>query len=85
MSRADKTSLLQCRVCSRETDGIETAYCADHTRTLDSLRRAFRAWSIGYGKLTVPDFLEKIEKLPETGAWAKEMARFLLNNPSRWD
>jgi hypothetical protein len=48
------------------------------------LKQAFIVWEQGYGGLIVPDFLKRIEKLPGIGGKARELARFLIENPSRW-
>jgi hypothetical protein len=48
------------------------------------MNQALNVWTIAYGSLSVPDFLQRVQKLPGTGLKAKEIARFLAENPSRW-
>jgi len=75
---------MTCPLCHEEIDAARAGYCASHQRAFENIKRAFSAWTVAYGSPRVPDFLELVQKLPQTGLKAKEIARFLLENPSRW-
>jgi len=76
---------LTCLVCHEETGAMETDYCSVHLRALKNLKQAFDAWTVGYGSYSVPDFLQRIQKLPSSGQRVRQVAQFLLENPSRWN
>jgi len=75
---------MNCPVCSRETELVGADYCLAHNRALENLRRAFEKWTAAYEGLTLPDFLQRVQKSPGMGPKAKEIARFLSENSSRW-
>jgi len=75
---------MTCPLCHEEIDAAGASYCATHQRAFENIKRAFSTWTVAYGSPRVPDFLEQVQKLPQTGLKAKEIARFLLENPSRW-
>ena len=87
-TKPDPTQLrapaVKCLVCTEQIDQAQAGYCSGHAQARENLKQTFIAWEQGYGGLTVPDFLERIEKLPGTGGKARELARFLIENPSRW-
>jgi hypothetical protein len=74
----------RCLICHEETEQARPGYCPAHARAYENLKQAFTAWEAGYGTLTVSDFLKRVEKLPGTGGKAREIARSLIENPSRW-
>jgi hypothetical protein len=75
---------MNCPVCNQETELVGADYCPAHNRALENLRRAFEKWTTAYGNLTLPDFLQRVQKAPGMGPKAKEITRFLSENPSRW-
>ena len=80
----DRALSMTCPLCHEEIDTAGAAYCASHQRAFENVKRAFSTWTVAYGSPRVPDFLEQVQKLPQTGLKAKEICRFLLENPSRW-
>ena len=75
---------MTCPICNEETELVGVDYCLAHHRALENVRQAFERWTIAYGSLTVSDFLRRVEKAPGIGPKAKEIARFLFENPSGW-
>jgi hypothetical protein len=79
----ETSSKLACPVCTESVEPSD-AYCSMHARALENLKDAYKVWSIGYGDISRSDFLKRLARLRETGEGAKDVARFLLENPSRW-
>jgi hypothetical protein len=75
---------MKCLVCKEETQKPQDRYCSEHGRAYEDLHQAFTKWATGYGTLTIPEFLERIGKRPETGEKTREIIQFLRENPSRW-
>lgn len=75
--------LLGCLVCQAEVEA-SSRFCPIHTRAFLSLRTAFAKWTLGYGNLGKDEFLRRIVRLSETGGKTKEIARFLIEDLSRW-
>ncbi len=76
---------MNCLVCREETETSQVSYCRAHKRALENIKQAFTAWTTAYDSLTVPDFLDRLQKLPGSGRKVREIARFLLENPSGWN
>ena len=75
---------MTCPVCNSESELAGPGYCPAHQRAFENIRQAVEKWTLAYGNLTLPDFLQRVEKAPGLGPKAKEIARFLFENPSRW-
>jgi hypothetical protein len=75
---------MSCLICHEEPGPVGAIYCLAHQRAFENIKQAFMAWTIAYGSLSVPDFLQRLQKLFGTGQKAKEIAHFLSENPSRW-
>jgi hypothetical protein len=61
-----------CRACGRTA---QDRYCAYHDRALQSLRIHYDIWVRAYGEISWEKFLEKLEKMPETGIWIKDVIK----------
>jgi hypothetical protein len=61
-----------------------TDLCLNHSKAYRKVKDAYSVWSAAYGNLTVEDFLKHLVALPETGARAREISKFLIHNPERW-
>ena len=72
-----------CLVCQAKVE-VSSEFCQIHTRGFLNLKNAFTKWTDGYGSLGKDDFLRRILKLSETGEKTKEVARFLIEDLSRW-
>jgi hypothetical protein len=75
---------MTCPVCNEEVEFSDSEYCLAHQRALENVRQAFEKWIVAYGNLTLPDFLQRVQKAPGMGPKVKEVARFVFENPSRW-
>jgi hypothetical protein len=75
---------MTCPVCNEETELKGAEYCLAHQRALENLMQAFEKWDVAYGNLTLPEYLQRVQKVPRIGPKAKEIAQFLFENPSRW-
>ncbi len=75
---------MTCLICNEEIEPVGADYCVAHQRALENIKQAFEKWTVAYGNLTLPDFLQQLQKARGTGLKAKEIARFLSSNPSRW-
>ena len=76
---------MNCPVCNQEIELPGAEYCLAHQRALENVQQAFEKWTVAYGNLALPDFLQRVQKAPGIGPKAKDVARFLLQNPSRWN
>jgi hypothetical protein len=76
---------MTCPVCNQETELPGAEYCLAHQRALENVQQAFEKWAVAYGSLALPDFCQRVQKAPGMGPKAKDVARFLLQNPSRWN
>ena len=56
-----------------------------HAKALANVRDAYGAWLEAYGKLTLREYLGRVSKLSETGEKIRELAKFLVQHPERWD
>jgi hypothetical protein len=75
---------MTCIVCNQETEPVGDDYCLAHRGAFENVRQAYEKWDVAYGKLTLPDFLTRVQKAPGIGAKAKEIAHFPSKNASRW-
>ena len=76
---------MTCPVCNQGTELPGAEYCLAHQRALENVQQAFEKWTVAYGNLALPDFFQRVQKAPGIGPKAKDVARFLLQNPSRWN
>jgi hypothetical protein len=67
---------VNCRLCRRETD---SEFCAYHSRARSEVAGAYKSWSEAYGELTWREYLNRVIKNPETGQWAVEVAKLMLD------
>ena len=75
---------MNCVLCTDKTNAIAVDLCSLHARSLENLKIAHKEWDSAYGGLSLDEFLKRIAGLPGTGKAAKEVARYLRENPSRW-
>ena len=74
-----------CEVCNKTIENSEGDYCRAHARAHATIQGTYPRWLEAYRKLPFEEYLERVSKLAETGARVKEMAKFLLQHPERWD
>ncbi len=77
--------MLNCAVCLTNVEGEQDDYCPVHARAFRNIRESFADWLTAYGRLTFAEFLARMRNLTETGEHVRELARFLVRNPERWE
>ena len=68
---------MKCKVCNRETDKVD--FCVFHFKAYQSVISSFDVWKKALG-LSWEEYLCEIEKNSLTGEWAKEVAKYLIDN-----
>jgi len=68
---------MKCKVCNRETDKVD--FCVFHFKAYQSVISSFDVWKKALG-LSWEEYLSVIEKNSLTGEWAKEVAKYLIDN-----
>jgi hypothetical protein len=68
---------LKCKVCNRETEKVD--FCAFHFEAYQSVTNGYDVWKKAVG-LSWEEYLSVIEKNSLTGEWAKEVAKYLIDN-----
>ena len=76
--RAAGGKTLKCKVCNRETDA-EVDFCVFHSKAYQSVANSYDVWKKALG-LSWEEYLSVIEKNSLTGEWAKEVAKYLIDN-----
>jgi len=64
-------------VCNRETDKVD--FCVFHFKAYQSVTNSYDVWKKALG-LSWEEYLSVIEKNSLTGEWAKEVAKYLIDN-----
>jgi len=67
---------MKCLVCNRESP---EKYCNFHKRAYNNIIQNFEVWQRATG-LTWKEYLKAVVENSYTGAWAKELAGYLLKN-----
>jgi len=68
---------LKCKVCNRETDKVD--FCIFHFKAYQSVANSYDVWKKALG-LSWEEYLSEIQKNSLTGEWAKEVAKYLIDN-----
>ena len=64
-------------MCNRETDG--TTFCLLHLKAYKNVTQNYEAWKKAIG-LSWIEYLNEIRKNSLTGEWAKEVAKYLIDD-----
>lgn len=64
-----------CRLCPRVAVDESTLLCKYHELSLENVKKAYPSWSRAYGNISWGEYLKMMIDVPETGEWAKEVAR----------
>ena len=75
--RAAGGRILKCKVCDRETNKVD--FCVFHFKAYQSVANSYDVWKKALG-LSWEEYLSVIEKNSLTGEWAKEVAKYLIDN-----
>ena len=73
---------MKCPVCNEETELAGESYCPAHQRAFENIKLAYSRWTVAYGNLSMPDFLQRVQQAPGIGLKAKEIALFLTKEPA---
>lgn len=66
---------MKCLLCERQA---VTDLCEYHKEAKARLESAFGQWKTAYGKMEWKDYLERVARNDQAGAWAVEVARLML-------
>ena len=71
---------MKCKVCSR--DGQKEGFCIVHYRAYESLVEKYPVWQKATGVGWI-EYLGEIQKNSLTGVWAKEVAKYLIDEEEK--
>ena len=66
---------MKCKLCSREVR--ENGFCALHSKANKNIQQKFRVWQTA-SNVSWIEYLVEIQKNSLTGVWAKEVAKYLI-------
>lgn len=66
----------RCILCVRKA--IQEKYCEYHYEALQSLRVHYEIWKSRYGDISWDDYLNRLQKMKNTGKWIKEVIEIEL-------
>jgi hypothetical protein len=66
---------LKCKICSREAE--DKGYCRLHSKAYRNLVDKFSVWQKA-SEVSWSEYLLQIQKNSLTGLWAKEVAKYLI-------
>lgn len=73
---------LKCKICEREAQGRD--FCLLHSKAYENIIKKYAVWRKALN-VAWKEYLSEIAQNSLTGEWAKEIARYLLNNEERKD
>jgi hypothetical protein len=71
---------MKCKICSRET--AKEGYCQLHWKAYQNLVEKFSVWQKALN-VTWKQYLGEIQKNSLTGEWAKEVAKYLIEDENK--
>jgi hypothetical protein len=71
-----------CLLCKRERSP-SSDLCKYHLAAKREVEAGYGKWSEGYGGMPWKEYLLRISRSSETGAWAKEVAEMLSKEEAR--
>lgn len=71
---------MKCKVCNREAK--EDGFCILHSRAHKNIIDKFEVWIMA-SNILWKDYLIEIQKNSLTGEWAKEVAKYLLEEENK--
>jgi hypothetical protein len=66
---------VNCKICYQEAE--ENGFCHLHSRALRNVRLKFKMWTVA-SNVSWMEYLVEIQKNSLTGVWAKEVAKYLI-------
>ena len=71
---------MKCKICSREAE--ENGFCQLHLKAYKSILDKFEVWKKA-SNVSWAQYLVEIQKNSLTGEWAKEVAKYLLEEENK--
>ncbi len=71
---------MKCKICSR--DASKDGYCKFHLKAYQNLVENFSIWQKALN-ITWQQYLDEIQKNSLTGEWAKEVAKYLIEDEKK--
>lgn len=66
---------MKCKICSREAI---TDYCELHEKAYENIVQKYSVWKRAL-EISWKEYLNEVLENPNTGMWAKEVAKYVLN------
>jgi hypothetical protein len=71
---------VKCKICSREAE--ENGFCPLHSKAYKKVLEKFRVWEAA-SNVSWMGYLLEIQKNSLTGVWAKEVAKYLIEEENK--
>ncbi len=71
---------MKCKICSR--DAAKDGYCKLHLKAYQNLAEKFSIWQKALN-INWKQYLDEIQKNSLTGEWAKEVAKYLIEDEKK--
>jgi hypothetical protein len=71
---------MNCKLCSRDVH--ENGFCPLHSKAYKNIQEKFRVWAIA-SNVSWKEYLVEIQKNSLTGVWAKEVAKYLIEEENQ--
>jgi hypothetical protein len=68
---------LNCKICHRKP--VKDGFCPLHLKAYENIVKNYEVWKKA-AELSWKEYLSEVEKNSLTGEWAKEVAKYLINN-----
>ena len=66
---------MNCKLCNREV--IKNGFCLFHSKAYKNIQEKFKVWEAA-SNVSWMEYLVEIQKNSLTGVWAKEVAKYLI-------
>jgi hypothetical protein len=71
---------MHCKICSRAFE--ENGFCRLHSKAYKNVLEKFRVWEAA-SNVSCMEYLVEIQKNSLTGVWAKEVAKYLIEEENQ--
>jgi hypothetical protein len=71
---------VNCKLCRREVH--KYGFCLYHSKAYKNIREKFRVWEKA-SNVSWTEYLVEVQKNSLTGAWAKEVANYLIEEENQ--
>jgi hypothetical protein len=73
---------VKCQICTREAE--ENGFCPLHSKACKNVLEKFKVWEAA-SNISWMEYLVEIQKNSLTGVWAKEVAKYLIEEENQND